>query len=222
MQVKNNIHSFVISYLKLRIGLGFVGFLLPIVLIAGSLLFDNCTQIQPSISHYYYTVMGNYFVGSLCAVALFLFFYKGYDRKDTLAANISAVCALVVAFFPTSPDVSSVCTFVTNNRINSVNYIHYTAAGLLFSSFAFFCLVLFRRTDATKEMSCNKVKRNKIFKICGIIIIVCIALIATYNFIDSLEITIGKYKPTLVLESIALFAFGISWITKGEMILADK
>ncbi len=220
MQTNNN-SSFIISYLNLRIGLGFVGFFLPIILIIGSFIFGNCSQIQPSISHYYYTVMGNYFVGSLCAVAMFLFFYKGYDKTDSIVANIAGVCALLVAFFPTDPASNSLCQFVSNNRNGSVNAIHYTAAALLFSSFAFFCLVLFTKTDATHAMSAHKKIRNKIFVCCGIIITVCVVLLAVYNIIGSLHNIIEKYKPTLILESIALFAFGLSWIAKGEMFLKD-
>ncbi len=221
MQTNNN-SSFIISYLNLRVGLGFVGFFLPIILIIGSFIFGNCSQIQPSISHYYYTVMGNYFVGSLCAVAMFLFFYKGYSKTDSIVANIAGVCALLVAFFPTDPVSDSLCQFVTNNRNGSVNAIHYAAAALLFSSFAFFCLVLFTKTDAINAMSVHKKSRNKIFVTCGIIITVCIVLLAAFNIIGSLQNVIEKYKPTLILESIALFAFGLSWITKGEMFLKDN
>jgi hypothetical protein len=214
--------DFVISYLNLRIGLGFVGLFLPIVLVVGAFSFDACKQLQPSISHYYYTIMGNYFVGSLCAVAMFLFFYKGYEKKDSIVANIAAIAALGVAFFPTNCDVNSLCEFVTNNRSISVNTIHYISAAILFGSFAYFSLVLFTKTDPTIKMCANKKIRNNIYKTCGIIIIICIVLIAAYNFIDSLENSIGKFKPTLVLESIALFAFGTSWIAKGEMFLKDN
>ena len=70
-------------------------------------------------------------------------------------------------------------------------------------------------------MTAHKKIRNHIYVTCGIIIIICVALIAVYNFVGNLETIFAKYKPTLVLESIALFAFGISWITKGEMIMKD-
>lgn len=222
MHITTNRNNFVISYLNLRIGLGFVGLFLPIVIITGAFSFGACTQLQPSISHYYYTVMGNYFVGSLCAVAMFLFFYNGYDKRDNIVANIAAVCALGVAFFPTNSDTNSLCEFVINKRTNPVNYIHYAAAGLLFASFAYFSLILFTKTDATKVMCANKKIRNNIYKTCGIIIIICILLIASINLITNLENILEKFKPTLVLESIALFAFGISWIAKGEMFLKDN
>ena len=213
---------FVVSYLTLRIGLGFVGLSLPIVLITGSLLFDNCTQLQPSISHYYYTVMGNYFVGALCAVAMFLFFYKGPKKIDGIVANIAAVAALLVAFFPTDEGEISLCSYIITERVDSVNYIHFTAAALLFGCFAFFCLFLFTKTADAVLVTQKKKMRNSIYKTCGIIIVGCIVLIAIYNFAGNMETDFAKYKPTLILESIALFAFGASWITKGQMFLKDS
>ncbi len=213
---------FVVSYLTLRIGLGFVGLLLPIVLIMGTLLFDNCTQIQPSISHYYYTIMGNYFVGSLCAVAMFLFFYKGPKKIDGIIANIAAVAALLVAFFPTDEGALSLCKYVSTKRVDSVNAIHFTGAAVLFGSFAFFCLYLFTKTGHGHIVTAHKKIRNSIYKTCGIIILICIVLIAVYNLAGNFGAAFSKYKPTLVLESIALFAFGTSWVTKGEMFLKDK
>jgi uncharacterized membrane protein len=220
MQTNNN--AFVISYLNLRIALGFVGFFLPIILVLGTWGFADCIQLQPSISHYYYTIMGNYFVGSLCAVAMFLFFYKGFEKIDSIVANFAAVFALLVAFFPTDPSTISTCTFISTSRTGSVNYIHYAAAGLLFSSFAYFSLVLFTKTDPTKMMTHQKKMRNNVYKTCGIIILMCILLIAIYNFVPGLISKFSAYTPTLVLESLALFAFGISWIAKGEMFLKDN
>jgi hypothetical protein len=220
MQNDNN-NAFVISYLNLRIGLGFVGFFLPIILVVGTWSLTDCTQLQPSISHYYYTIMGDYFVGSLCAVAMFLFFYKGVDKRDSIVANFAAVFALLVAFFPTNPSTYSICQYISTNKITSLNIVHYSAAALLFASFAYFSIFLFTKTDPTKPMTKHKKIRNRIYVTCGVIIIVCIALIAVYNLVGSLGTIFAKYKPTLVLESIALFAFGTSWITKGEMILKD-
>lgn len=220
MQTPKNT-SFIISYLALRIGLGFVGISLPIVLIIGSFLFSNCGTLQASISHYYYTVMGNYFVGALSAVAMFLFFYKGYDKQDAAVANLAGFCALGVAFFPTGVDYASTCNYITS-QMPSVNTIHYLSAGLLFSCFAYFSLVLFTKTHQPHNITPHKKIRNNIYKICGLVIVACILLLAIYHFVGNLQLKLAMYKPTLVLESIALFAFGISWVTKGEMYLKDN
>src|SRR5919206_3039767 len=90
-----------ISYQSLRRAVGWLGVLLPFAMIAGNYLF-GCTHIQDTISHYYYTVTGDLFVGILCADALFLIVYKGYDAKDDRWTNIAGVLALLVAFFPTN------------------------------------------------------------------------------------------------------------------------
>jgi len=50
----------------------------------------------------------------------------------------------------------------------------------------------------------------------------CIFGIAAYNFVPGWEDKFRHLKPTIVFETIALWAFGISWLTKGEAILADK
>ncbi len=212
----------VISFLAIRKAVGVLGILLPLVLIIGVYLFDNCTQVQHSISHYYYTIMGNYFVGTLCAVSLFLFCYKGYDKRDFYTARIGSVCALLVAFFPTDGDAASTCQFFFTPRAQSYSIIHFTAAGILFSSFAFFSLFLFTETDKSKAtINRQKKRRNNIYKICGIIILVSIASIGLYSLVPALTSSLAFLKPVLFFESTALFAFGISWLVKGETILKD-
>ncbi|MGE5107768.1 MAG: DUF998 domain-containing protein [Sphingobacteriales bacterium] len=218
----SNSSKLLISYLTLRKSVGVLGIALPFVLIIGSYFFSRCEQVQPSISHYYYTVMGTYFTGTLCAVGLFLFSYKGYTKMDNITANLASLFALLVAFFPTDAYNGTHCAFVVNNREGSVNPIHFTAAALLFGCFAFFCLYLFTQTKDKSTMTPRKKARNRVYITCGIIIIFCIAAIALISFINSLENMLADYKPVLVLETIALIAFGTSWITKGEVILKDK
>jgi hypothetical protein len=66
-------------------------------------------------------------------------------------------------------------------------------------------------------MTKQKIERNRVYRVCGIVIA---AAILGVPFDDYPAITF--LKPTLVLETIALTAFGISWLTKGELILKDK
>lgn len=221
-QASSHEQTLLISYLTLRKWVGFLGILLSFVLMTGSRIFDQCTQYQPSISHYYYSIMGNYFVGTLCAVALFLFSYKGYDRIDNITGNLAAVFAILVAFFPTDADSNSLCQFIRTSRKGSVNYIHYTSAALLFSSFAFFSLFLFTKSSDKKAKTSRKKIRNRLYIICGIIILACIILLGAYHLFENSLPGLEKYKPVLVLESSALIAFGTSWIIKGESLLKDK
>jgi hypothetical protein len=77
----NNNNGFVISYLNLRKAVGVLGIALPVVLISIYPLLNKGCRLPPSISHYFYTNMGSYFTGTLCAVAMFLFSYKGPEKN---------------------------------------------------------------------------------------------------------------------------------------------
>ena len=52
---------------------------------------------------------------------------------------------------------------------------------------------------------------------------ICILLIAIYSFLPgTMASLLEAYKPVYWLEALAVFAFGISWFTKGEAILKDE
>ena len=86
-----------ISYLYLRKAVGFLGLALPIVLVLGSVLVSNCDEIQSSISDYYHTLMRDVLVGTLCGIALFLFTYKGYDKRDNIAGTLASYMSATIA-----------------------------------------------------------------------------------------------------------------------------
>jgi hypothetical protein len=68
----------VLSYLALRKAVGVVAVGLPFAL-SIPLLVLRQHMIEPSISDYYYTGMRNLFVGSLCAIGMFMLCCRGYD-----------------------------------------------------------------------------------------------------------------------------------------------
>ena len=229
-QSKNGIteqhRSFVISYILLRRSIGVLGIALPMVLLIGfSIAHPDCI-LPPSISHYYYTMMGTYFTGTLCAVGLFLFSYNGPARVDRRAAGVAALAAIVVAFLPTAPYCTSCshCVQLTAYGYKWVDTIHYSAATILFLSFAFFSLVLFTKTDPAKNKTALKKKRNVVYVICGYTILACMAAIALLQVIGVAELPFLQNftQSTFVFEAIALFAFGFSWLVKGETIWRDK
>jgi hypothetical protein len=218
--------SFVISYIQLRRAIGVLGIVLPMVLVIGfSIARPDCI-LPPSISHYYYTLMGSYFTGTLCAVGLFLFSYNGPALVDRRAAWLAAVAAITVAFFPTAPYCSSCgqCVQVIAKGYKWVDTIHYSAATLLFLCFAFFSLVLFTKSDPAKNKTARKKKRNVVYVICGYTILACMAAIALLQVMGVAELPLLQNftQSTFVLEAIALFAFGFSWLVKGETIWRDK
>jgi hypothetical protein len=206
--------SLVISYLDLRKAIGIIGTALPFVLAFGNILVEG-PGIQDSISSYYHTGMRDVFVGSLCAIAVFLMSYRGYERKDDIAGDLACVFALGVALFPTTPDVN------ITPRDNIIGALHLLFAAGFFLTLAFFSLVLFRKTDPTRAPTRGKLKRNAVYTLCGYTILVCLAFIVVVAFLSS-DSPVKRLDPVFWFEAAAIVAFGVSWLTKGEAILKDE
>jgi hypothetical protein len=200
-------NTLVLSYLDLRKSVGTVGILLPFVLSVGKTLLDH-PGILNSVSSYYYSVMGNVFVGSMCAIGVFLWSYKGYDWRDSVTGTVAAIGAVCVALFPTAPD-----TDATLQQIN-IGTVHIIFAGVFFLALAYFSLVLFRLTDPSRPPTRMKLVRNKVYTVCGYVIIVAIALIAAVHLLPA-DSRLWAFSPVFWLESLAIVAFGISWFVKG-------
>ncbi len=211
---KGNQESLVFSYLELRKILGILGTSLPFILFLGGWIIFK-TGLQRSISYYYHTDMGDVLVGMLFAMGFFLLSYKGYERKDDLAGDLGFVFALGVALFP--------ATIEGATGFPIIGYIHDAFTVLFFLTLVYFSYFLFTKTDPEKSPTKRKLQRNKVYRTCGIIMFVCIVLIAVYVlFKNTLGEIFKPYKPIFWLEAIAILAFGISWLIKGETLLKDK
>ena len=216
-------NSYVISYLNLRRAIGILGMALPFILVLGSVFTSGCQDIQSSISYYYHTGMRNAFVGILCIVALFLFSYRGPQFIDNLMGDLACIFALGVAFLPTGAEFPTPdCTIspLVNNPL--AGKLHLVSASLFFLILSYFSIFLFRKTDNPETATRQKLKRNKIYLVCGIIMLSCLALIAVYMlfFYDHFP-ALHSYKPVFWLETIALLAFGFSWLIKGDTLFQD-
>jgi len=196
------------SYLALRKAVGWIGILLPFVLLLGNTLLFGGSPSQPSISLYYYTPMRDVLVGGLSAVALFLFFYSGYDRRDNITANIAGFFAILVAWFPASETGSG----------GMANTIHFISAGIFLGSLAFFSLFLFTRDDGNPTP--QKIVRNRIYYACGAIMAAALTGLLIYLVFKRTD---HMSTPFIFwAETIALVAFGVSWLTKGGTLYPDK
>jgi len=214
MATKNNDDRlYVISYFTLRKAVGVLGIVLPIVLVFGNILATGEWKILNSISSYYHTIMRNGFVGILCGVALFMFSYRGHKYIDNLAGDLACIFALGIAFFPNN----------TANPSDILNIVHLISAILFFLVLIFFSLVLFTKTDPDKEMTAQKKNRNTIYYTCGFTMLGSILSIAIYMlWIKGKYPAIDSLSLVFWFETIALLAFGLSWLTKGQAILKDK
>jgi len=199
-----------------RIAIGLLGFLLPTLsyLLAGVRLTTGLEpwQVLGSVSEYYYTGGVGVFVGILFAMALFLFTYPGYegfiwDRVLGVAGGIAGAC---IALFPTRiPDGLTPlpwwhpCTGI----------IHYTSAVVLFGVFATFSLWLFRRSNipVRAQRPPDKQRRDRACLICGIVILLGMGWAGFEAWQD---------RSMVIPESIAIMAFCVSWLVKGEVVTA--
>jgi hypothetical protein len=235
-QQNNPSDPLLISYLTLRKSIGWLGILLPVVLFVGNFLiswftdFENgCNPYKSSISHYYYSRLGEIFTGTLCGVSLFLFTYNGHPKKegekglsDRFLSILAASFALGVVLFPTSSLLPIPCnlrTFVTTKLTGN---IHLTCASLFFLTLAYMSYFNFTKTSG--DVTPQKLKRNKIYKICAIAMIASLLGCALYIFIleDHKIGWLDYIHPVFCFEATALLAFGFSWLTKGEFLLKDS
>ena len=233
--------NMVMSYHRMRQWVGYLGVGLPFALWIGDCLFHylkihqnpylmqmckcnytSSNDLRDSISEYFYTPMGELFVGTLCAVAFFLFLYKGYKRKpgefmpgDSFMTNFAGVCALVVAICPMDLEHCNADNFRTFISYKPIGYIHYGAAGLFFVSLGIMCLVNFRRTKTVAEFG-TKPSHN-FYKWCGIGIFASLIAIPLFKFVPFLNEWTKDSEFLFFCETAALLFFGASWIKKGQV-----
>lgn len=236
--------SLVIHFLTLRRVLGLIGIALPFVLLIGENLRDRLARyavprvdralIEVSISAYFHTGMRDVFVGSLCAIAVFLICYKGYQRIDNLVANAAGLAVLLVALFPT-PEVSreaseealpiagSITLFSGRYAPDPafVGWVHFGAATVFLVLLAGMSLFLFTKSDPAAAPNPWKEQRNFIYRLCGVVMLFCVAAIAVAKLILG-EAAERSTSYVFWFEALAVIAFGVSWLTKGKGFRDDR
>jgi hypothetical protein len=200
--------SLTFSYLALRKAVGWIGILLPFVLMLGGHLIFKEDFTLKNISVYYHTGMRNVFVGSLCAISLFLFFYKGYDKWDDRMGSLAGFLALITAFFPT----------VKEGPYDWQAHVHFYSAACLFIILSGISLFLFTKKAAYPTS--RKLKRNRIYIICGSLMIA--SLLAAEIFIIFFDDVHPNSTFVFWAETVTLVSFGVSWLTKGGTLYPDK
>ncbi len=217
---------YVRSYLLIRTVVGFIGILLPIVLIIGEAYFlKGGVHVRGSLSAYYHTSMQNIFVGSLCVTGFLLITYMaGMPRTwDFWLSLIAGVAVLAVVFFPTwRPNVPTGAPLCGSNPSPPgcspleqalgealTARIHAAAAAVFILCLAAISF-LFARREKTHNHNDSR-KRFHIF--CGAVILIAAAWAVIGG---ALKIDIGELTPLYVGEIISVWAFGASWLAKGK------
>lgn len=212
-------NEFVISYLKLRKAIGWLGLLMPVIVRWGAKLLEKIPS-HDSISAYYYTSMRDVFVGILAAIGVFLFCYRGPSKQDNILTNIAGLCAIGIGLLPTEPIYHELISsrFLTSSAECYSNHgplgfhIYVVAAFFLIISY----LAIFRFPKPSQPyITKQKLSRNKIYVACGIVMVLMLIAIVAIK-------AIAPKQSIFWPETVAIVAFGIAWLVKGQMILKDK
>ena len=228
-----------LHFLAVRQGVGFLGLILPVALYAYGRTGGG--RMQPSISEFYYTAMGDIFVGCLAAIGVFLISYRGYRAKpagipigDRAASVIAGLAALGVAFVPAGPDARvALCIgqagiarcgealpvpMLVTGLQSLATPVHFACAGVFFAALAYFCLVLFPMGGARRpEGGPAPSAEHLTYYTCGAILIAAILAVAVYALMprdvrDLLRA--GNY--VFWAETAGVLAFSVAWLTKGN------
>lgn len=198
----------IVSYITLRRLVGTLGMLLPVVVAVEYWFQCGCATVRPSVSDYYDVQARDLFVGILFTIAWFLFAYRGHDRKDDIAGDAAGLFALGVALVP-------------HNAPGYLGAFHFLFAAALFLTLAYFSCALFTKTGGTpSQMTAMKQWRNKWYRGCAVVMVASIALIGVYKLTGA-TCGLGPIPVVFLLETVALEAFGFSWMLKGETVWRD-
>lgn len=206
----------VLSYHRVRLAIGVLGVILPVVLIVGGILSNN--QLEPSISDFYHTTLRDIFVGTMFAIGIFLISYKGYQRdegewfSDDWVATLAGIAAFGLALFPNeSQTVVTVSQEALGLKVSSI--FHYASALTFFVCLGVFCYYQFPKTA--------KPVRRRIYFWCGHVIAISTILITITSYMKikgspEMQAFVVDWKLVLWLEAIGVWAFAFSWLTKGK------
>ena len=199
---------------SLRCIIGWLGMALPIIVLALCLIYGYGLPDSISATYFIAPCIAPFMI-ILGSAAILLFAYDGYDKVDDIINTVAAVFGLCVCLFPCAATREPyIGTFqlpaLTSNTIHMISAVGFFGILAYNSCFQF--------TKGVADPTPNKKKRNVIFRVCGIGMIVSFLLMVPINIF-------AIYGGTWLVEAIALVFFGISWLTKANCyswLFADK
>ncbi len=209
-------NNLVLSYLGVRRAIGISGLVLPLLL--GPIGFLFGISIQDNMSSYYHTPFRDVFVGTMCAIGIFLLCYRGYGWIENWTANLGCVSAIGVALFPLDAGSDPLV------QKSVVGYVHTLSGGIFFSTLAFYSLYHFpRSTRAPGEDEPHPWERNAIYRTSGIVILLSMLAMGTYLFLlpSELKECLNDWNFLFWMEWVAVWSFAAAWLTKGHTIPAE-
>jgi hypothetical protein len=164
--------------------------------------------------------MRDVFVSTLVLVGALLSCYRTPSRSDNLIAIVAGVAAAGIGLFPMDPVYAAE---VLRNHPDMTTAQCYVNRGILGYHFIFvsvfftlsFYLVYFRFSAFTPPRATRqKLARNKIYKICGLGMLV--------GFV-AIGLLLASHHGASIFwpETLAVVSFAAAWLVKGRLVLKD-
>ena len=187
------------SYVALRLTVGVIAVLLPVLVVVIVAFRENAVLASLSDS-YYHRYANSIFIGAMFAFAAFLFSYE-FSTWENVLGNLGALAAALVAVFPTPPDAPT--------REQTVGgYIHFSSATVFFVVLAVFCYV-WSRDPAQGEP-------RRSYRVSSVLIVLAIVTALALKALERFVVGSGALAVGFLLAEVAVVEFfGFSWLLRG-------
>jgi hypothetical protein len=214
------------SYFLLRRWIAGIALAMPVALWLAGVVIHDRARPNASLSSYYYDPgdwARDLFVGSLCVIGFFLYFYKGYTKTEDRLLNVAGISAALVALSPMTCFLGSQCD--GQHRLfpevlftlgQSAVTLHGLAAVTLFLMIAFVCIFESRQTLKLIHDQAVKARYNWQYRALGTLMVALPLTVVAINFLSGRKL--GEGIAVFLIEVTGIAVFAIFWLVKSREI----
>lgn len=212
------------TYRDLRLGIGTLALLFPILLVLFGLVIG--VQVRTTLSAYYHTVLRDIFVGLLVGIALCLYLYKGFSAREDWALNIAALTAIGVALLPVqfqwSLPSAAPCAVPAEiarcleqyNQPFTAGTMHDICAAVFFIAISYVALWHSADTLSMTPGAVRRARLRKVYKILGAgMVVFPLAVFLIHLCFPSTAADKRDYT-IIIIEVLSITDFAAFWLLK--------
>ena len=230
--------SYTRSYRVIRLVVGFLGVLLPILFIIGEAFFlRGGVHVRGSLSAYYHTSMQDIFVAGLCVIGFLLATYMAGEASswDFWASLIAGIAVLGVVFFPTSrsglpagaPACGSQpqplgCSTVEQALGEHTTAVIHGVCAIVFILFLAVMSFLFAISEVRSKTERLTAPDRRLFRrpVLFWIYSACTLVILIAGVWAFVGVGVWELTRLYIGEVASVWAFGVSWLLAGFYLTA--
>ncbi len=195
------------AFLEQRRGMAVLAALFPVAFLVSSFVLHR-TEFQTSISAYYWTrdLERNVFVGTLCAIGVFLLLYKGYTWVEDRVLDVAGASAVGIAFFPM--DRAGDCA-------GKGASIHGVFAVLFFACIFYVCIFMSEKSLRQIQDLALRARFRNAYRTCSGIMVGSIAIaVASRLLPGDFALALCERSAVFWFEAVGVWAFSAFWYVK--------